>query len=183
MGMRPNWFLALPVRAPWFPAALGEVPPRVRVFHPDDLHLTVAFLGGCGDLAARRAWELAEGHPGPAGLTATVARVAAMGNPKRPSALSALLDVGHDEVAAFLAEHRDGWLAAAGARPARHGPLPHCTLARPQRRASDAQRQAAIAWGTDLALAGRPLHLGPLTLYTWAEDRRQRLFREVAVAG
>ncbi len=180
--MRPNWFLALPVTAPWLSEVLDGCPRGVRRFHPDDLHLTVAFLGGIDEAAALRAWQLARHHPGPSG-PATVDAVIPLGPPRRPSALSATLAEGHDRVLAFMAEHRDGWLACAGARPARRPPLPHCTLARPKRRASDAQRAAAVSWAGALPVAGRPLTVHPLALYTWSADRRERLFRVVARSG
>jgi RNA 2',3'-cyclic 3'-phosphodiesterase len=177
--VRANWFLGLPVEPDGrLLERLGDPPPRVRVFAPEDLHVTVAFLGPCGEDAARAAWELARGAEAPAG-TATLDRVVPLGPPRRPSALSALLADGHRAMRDYLAEHRNAWLDVAGARPDPREPLPHCTLARPQRRATAAERQRAVAWGQSLSVGGLPVRLRPLALYTWAEDRRHRLFRIV----
>ena len=72
-------------------------------------------------------------------------------------------------------------LGAAGARPARHPPRPHVTLARPQRRASDAQRARGLAWAAELALPVPTVRLDRVALYTWSDNRKERLFRMVEV--
>src|SRR6187397_318046 len=48
---RPNWFFAFPIDGR-FVLDLPAPPPALRPFHPDDVHLTLAFLGGCGEEAA-----------------------------------------------------------------------------------------------------------------------------------
>jgi 2'-5' RNA ligase len=178
-----NWFLAVPVSAAgWFPDRVGEPPPGVRLFHPDDLHVTVVFLGACGGEAAGRAWADARAFPGPRG-PATLDRIVPMGNPRRPSALSALLGEGCEEATAFLAAHRDRWADLAGAPRDRRPPLPHCTVARPRRAATGAERARAARWAEGLEVRGVAVTLGALALYTWSEDRSARLFRVVARAG
>jgi len=51
---RPNWFFAFPLDGA-FVATLPEPPKAIRRYHPDDMHMTLAFLGGCGEEAALRA--------------------------------------------------------------------------------------------------------------------------------
>jgi len=51
---RPNYFFAFPIDAS-FVLDLPQPPPSFRRFHPDDVHLTLSFLGGCGQAAAERA--------------------------------------------------------------------------------------------------------------------------------
>ena len=176
--MRPNWFIALPVIADWHPEAIGSVPSGVRVFHPDDLHITIAFLGGVGEASARRAWGAACAHAAPVGA-ATIAEVVPMGPRSRPSALSATLAAGDTPIRSYIGEHRARWLSLAGARPARHEPLPHCTLARPLRRATDAQRARAVSWARALQVEGLRVTIGGPALYTWSADRRRRLFQVI----
>lgn len=177
--MNPNWFLALPVSPDgWFPDRIGPTPPQVRRFNRDDLHLTIAFLGGVGEAAAMSLWEEARLHPGPAG-PGTLDHVVPMGRRSRPSALSVLLDEGNEAVCDFISAHRERWLAAVDARPDTRPPKPHCTVARPTRRASMRQVRAAVAWAATLDVRGVPVEIGPLALYTWAEDRREHLFRIV----
>jgi 2'-5' RNA ligase len=51
---RPNWFFSFPLDGS-FVLQLPELPPAFRRYHPDDVHMTLAFLGGCGEAAALRA--------------------------------------------------------------------------------------------------------------------------------
>ena len=180
---RANWFVGLPVPAGrWFSERVRDPPPGTRLFSPGDLHLTVAFLGPVGAAAARRAWNevppLLSGF-GASPMDATLGGVVPPGHPLRPSALSALLDQGNDAVIALIAALRGRLLRLAGARPDRRAPKPHLTLARPGRRATDAERNRAVAWSRELDLAGVPVHLDRIALYTWADDRRRVLFRIV----
>lgn len=177
--MRPNWFLALPVPAePWLAERVPPPPAPLKAIGGSDLHLTVAFLGACGEERARRAWE----GRGDWRLGATRVRlgeVVAMGKPRRYSALSALLSAGARELEEEIARCRPAWLAAAGARPDRRPPRAHLTLARPPRGASGAEREAGLAWARGLELEDIELGLDELALYTWSAERPARLFRVV----
>lgn len=185
--MRPNWFVALPVPAgAWFQERVAPHPPAcVRLFHPADLHLTVAFLGGVEEAAARRAWELhARWTQG--GLRATLGEVIGMGPPQHFSALSALLEDGRAAVEDGMRACRDAMLAAAGAAPELRPIKAHVTLARPTRSARAQERGAALAWALQLPVRGVAVTLSEMALYTRAEDQRDRQFRIVerrALAG
>jgi len=178
---RPNWFLALPLpaeAAPVWLAAAAAAPPQLRRFHPDDLHLTLAFLGPCEAEAALAAWGCLDGlgHP-PIAVRAAGWR--ALGSPEAPSAYGLTLAEGHAELCGLLR----GWgalaLAAAGAPPERRPPLPHLTLLRPPRRQAADLRAPMAAWMATAPLPQPPVLLRHLALYTWAEDRCERLFRIV----
>jgi len=178
--MRPNWFVALPVPADsWFAERVAaHPPPSVRLFHPEDLHLTIAFLGGAEESAARRAWE--ERRRWRAGrVRASLGEVVGMGPPAHYSALSALLERGRAEVEEGMRACRDSMLEAAGARPDPHPIKAHVTLARPRRDAGHAGRGAALAWALQLPLREVQVELSEIALYTWPEDRRERQFRTV----
>ncbi|MEN0061521.1 MAG: hypothetical protein AAGA48_05185 [Myxococcota bacterium] len=155
---------------------MPTAPPAVRVFHPEDRHITAAFLGSCGQAAAEEAFASARQVAGPIDR-ATFGSVKALGNPKRPSSFSALLDDGNEPLSQVIATWRNRWLNLAGKSSDPRPPLPHCTLARATRRATDAQRERAVAWGLALPTLGAELQLRPLALYTWTSDRRERLFR------
>jgi RNA 2',3'-cyclic 3'-phosphodiesterase len=182
---KANWFLAFPIDgAPWF-ETLPPPPPGIRSFHPLDLHATIAFLGAVGEARALAAWAafpwercaelprtvtLGEGTPlGPPGVQAY-------------SALSALLVAGPGRAAVegFIGEARTLACTHAGSPPGhdRHPPLAHVTLARPKRRASLGERAAGLTWLEALALPSRALsvRLDRVALYTWADDRKERLF-------
>jgi 2'-5' RNA ligase len=158
---------------------LSTTPEAVRLFAPEDVHLTIAFLGPVGARAAEAAFELAPSWPAPA-LDVTLGALRAMGNTRRPSSLSSIVTDGADAVAAAMLEVRDTMCDRAGARREDRPPLPHITIARVGRRASRDEQRAAVAWARSLDLARPRVTLSRIVLFTRAEDRSVRLFREHA---
>jgi RNA 2',3'-cyclic 3'-phosphodiesterase len=176
--MKPNWFVALPVPADTWFARVCAPPPGVRLFHPDDLHLTVAFLGAVDEAAALSAFACAAVIP----LTrtmVTLGKVVPMGNPRRPSALSAKLRQGEATVARAIGAVRDASCDAAGVHRDERPVVPHLTVARPKRSASAEERASAIRWASSLELGDAPVGISQIALYTWATERSARLFRIV----
>lgn len=176
----PNWFIGFPVMAPpeWR-ALLAQVPERLRRFQPDDLHVTLAFLGPCGAAAADTAWRAALSIDwAPLRVQAQQAR--AFGHPRHPSAYGLVVDNDRNQLSALLAAHQGPLRERADLSPERRPPLPHVTLARPRRQRDSAGRASARQWLASLQLPTTPLILDRLALYTWAHDRRERLFRIVA---
>jgi RNA 2',3'-cyclic 3'-phosphodiesterase len=180
---RPNWFLALPV-AGSFVLELPPLPPQFRRFHPEDVHLTLAFLGGCGEEAALRALAVLDErlHAAPlSSIPVSLAEVVPMGGSRRSyTALSALLDRGQSETRACLVQLRDVLLEAATGRREKRPPKPHVSIARPRGRATDAQREAGLTWAAELDLRQVSTTLDRIALYTWHQARHERLFRIVS---
>jgi len=177
-----NWFFGLPVDGAFMAARVPEVPRGFRRFHPEDLHLTVAFLGPCGEEAARRALAVLEralAAPRPV-IEASFGEVVPMGNPRAYSALSALLVDGRAETEALIGALRDPLADAAGARRETRAPKPHLTLARPSRGASDAERRAGLTWARGSDLGGVRARLDRVAFYTWSAERQARLFEITA---
>lgn len=178
MRVRPNWFLGWPVDpGAWFAPLVADAPRALRRFHPDDLHVTLAFLGPVEEEAARAAWALAETLPLTA-LDGELDRVEGFGNPRAPSALS--VEIRGEAIRDAIAAFQGPLLAVAGAPPERRPPRAHCTVARPRREAGHAERAAGLAWARRLPPLGLPVRLDRLALYTWSLDRRERQFRVVA---
>lgn len=177
----PNWFLAFPVAAEWI-TELPKLPPRFRRFDASDVHLTLVFLGSCGETAAHAALDtvragLRDAHSAP--ITITLSNVVPMGPKREYTALSALLDVGRDAVTDLMRKHRDAPADAAGIRRDQRSPIPHITLGRPQRRATDADRAAGLDWAAAVSLPQTDIVLDRVALYTWNSDRAESLFRIV----
>ena len=180
---RPNWFLAFPLDGR-FVLDLPPLPPSFRLFHPEDVHLTLSFLGGCGQAAAERALQALDTALGEAplgGVDVSLGEVVPMGAKREYSALSALLERGQTEMTERIAALRDVASEAALARREKRAPKPHVSIARPQRRATEAARAAGLQWAAALDLRAVEANLNRIALYTWSEgNRRERLFRIVA---
>jgi 2'-5' RNA ligase len=180
--VRPNWFFAFPIQGS-FVQGLPALPANFRRFHPEDVHLTLVFLGRCGEPAAMRALAALDGllpvlqaRP----IDISLGAATAMGPKRRYTALSALIEQGNTETSALIAGVRDTLTEAALSRRETRPPKPHVTLARPQRRATSAQREAGLAWGHQLDLRSIRGRLDHVALYTWNDERRGRQFRIVA---
>lgn len=175
-----NWFIgvALPAEAGWIHAA-QDLPEGVRRFHPLDLHITVAFLGPCGEAKAHRAWQAITSHVHPP-VVAGAKAWHALGHPQRPSAFGLVLGSGFSALADLMQHWGRDALAAAERPAAQRVPLPHVTLARPSRRGGDAARTAMQRWITHAPVPTTPALLEHLALYTWAHPRHERLFQVVA---
>ncbi|MFY8148690.1 MAG: hypothetical protein ACOVNL_05660 [Prochlorococcaceae cyanobacterium] len=192
-GPRPNWFLALPLprAAGWaVEPSCAALPQGLRCLAAADLHLTLAFLGPCGQAQAQAAWEaLAVLRQPP--VLATAGAWRALGAPGRPSAWGLTLTQGHREVTGLMARGRPAALAAAGLPPERRDPLPHVTLLRPTRREAEQQRRQMAERLAQLPLPQRPALLEQLALYTWAEGAvgaaagapRYRIVEQRSLAG
>jgi RNA 2',3'-cyclic 3'-phosphodiesterase len=181
-AMRANWFFGFPMNGA-FVLDLPEPPSGFRRFHPDDVHLTLAFLGGCGEPAARAALTALDEQlriSARSALDVSLAEVVPMGAPHRYTALSALLGRGREDAITLLSELRDVLTDAAGGPRETRPAKPHVTLARPRNRASNADRQAGVAWAARLDLRAVHARLDRIALYTWSELRRERLFQIVA---
>lgn len=182
MSHGASWFLAWPLRE--LPElALPPLPANFRRFPHEDLHLTLAFLGTCGSDLAERALDELRARLAAQPLDAfdvTLGPVVPMGSPRRYSALSALLDVGNDTAAAAISMLRDALTDVVGARRDTRSPKPHVTLARPQRKATDADRQAGLAWAAQVEFNSVGARLDRIALYTWNDKRSERLFRIVS---
>ena len=152
-------------------------PPRVRLFATSDLHVTLGFLGAVQESDARKAWDRIGDFASFRGVKGSFSGVEPLGHPRKPSALAAMVDAGRDALSEMIAQARDPLLRAAGAPEDNRPPLPHMTLARIQRRASAAERREALRWAQALDLRGVVFTAAAVALYTWANDRHERLFQ------
>lgn len=174
--MRPNWFVAWTVDAPGLEDRLACPPERVRLFGPSDLHITLAFFGSVDADRAREAFSLVNPADFRA-MSVVPTSVSVMGHPRKGTALAADIGEGRERLIDGMSRYRDALLNKAGTALPRYDHRPHVTLARIGRRARDAQRSAALNWARHINLDGRVFHVDRIGLYTWAKDRRSRLFQ------
>jgi 2'-5' RNA ligase len=176
-----NWFFGLPVDGSLL-ARLPPPPSGLRLVHPDDLHLTLAFLGPCPEARAERALEELDRRWPSVGCAAFEVRLGAvvpLGAARRYSALSALLEQGREQAERLIAALRDGLCQAAGARTDARPPKAHLTLARPERDAPSAARQAGLEWARTLDLTAAPVRIDRIALYGRAAGGGGRRYRAV----
>ena len=173
--MKPNWFIGLPLEGgEWISPLLDHAPRKVRVFSLADMHVTLSFLGPCSEKMARKAWNMAIQNP-PSKQILYTREIRAMGKPGRPSAFSLLFD-GDEKIYTWMSSNGNAILKSIGGRVRSGQPLPHMTIARPQRKSTATQRQKATDWCNGLDLSGKRMVLSRMALYTWSRDRRKRLF-------
>lgn len=179
---RENWFFALPIDGT-FVLDLPVLPANFRRFHPDDVHITLAFLGPCGEEGAERALTALDAHAAeltPLPIDVRLGDVVPMGPRRAYSALSALLVEGREATEALIGSLRDVLCDAAGAAREQRAPKAHVTVARPSRRATPLDRRAGLAWAASCDLNTVTRRLDRVCLYRWSEDRTERMFRVAA---
>jgi 2'-5' RNA ligase len=138
----------------------------------------VAFLGDVGEARARDAFH----GLAPAAIQSfeiLLGPVVPMGNPRRPSALSALVERAGTEgrsIAEVLTPPRDAILEAAALPLETRAMKPHVTLARLRRRAGADERQGALTWAAACDVASTRIELNRIGLYTAARDRTERAY-------
>lgn len=179
--MQANWFIALkaPIDLRLDPL-LVNIPSKMRIFTSTDRHITLAFLGNCTQSEAYAAWERAcQALPHVQELQPE--KLALMGPPKKPSAV-AITFQNPRRLIHWMTEHRSEILANAQRPPAKYPPLPHMTIARPNRRARDEERQAMMDWCTHTEVSLPKIGFHNIALYTWSTDRRAHLFQRIEEA-
>lgn len=169
----PNWFIALPLDARELPdGELDSLPPGTRRFHPDDLHVTVAFLGPVERATALRAWSETDWSRQTA-LRIPTGQRATFGPRRRPSAFGLELDEPGGRLAAFIECWRDRLLVAAGRPPEERAVRPHVTLGRPSRGRGDSTR---VRDWLAASPAPVPVSLDRVVLCTRAGREEERRF-------
>jgi len=177
--MTPNWFVAWPVTPPseWLAGLQAGAPGGLHFLAPEDLHVTLAFLGRYepGLLAKisglLNTLPLTEIDAGPK-------QFIALPQPRRFSALAFTLGPGGNDVEKQIAKWRDRICREAGARIETRAPLPHFTVARPDRRIGAKDREAALAWLEQLPpQTAVRLRLEKPRIYTWAEPGQASRYR------
>jgi RNA 2',3'-cyclic 3'-phosphodiesterase len=173
-----NYFVAVRFAPPaGLDEALAAAPAELTRFHPDDLHATVAFLGPMNHARAPQLVEATaaiEMEP----VEVRFGRLVALPARRRFSALSFELTEGREPLTATIAQHRDRLIALADARPDRHQPYPHVTVARPPRQLGAGPKQRILDWADAVVPPEGVVVVSELVLFR-GNRRDGRLFEVV----
>ncbi len=169
--MTPNWFVAWPIigATEWLATLEAGAPGGLRFTAPDDLHVTLAFLHRYEPALVKKITSLLKGLPLKTVASLAPDRLVALPQPRRFSALAFDFADGRFEVEAQIAKWRDRICREAGAKIESRPVFPHVTIARPERRIGEADRDAALAWLESLpSQTSIKLQLERPRIYTWA---------------
>jgi 2'-5' RNA ligase len=179
--MTPNWFVAWPVSGAekWIAALEAEAPGGLNFLAPADLHVTLAFLGRYEPALLKKISALIESLPLTAIDKVSINQFIALPQPRRFSSLAFVLGTGRLEAEKQITKWRDRICRESGARIETWAALSHVTIARPDRRIGEADRDASLEWMMQLpAQKEIALRLERPRIYTWAErgaDTRYRI--------
>jgi len=169
--MTPNWFAAWPVTGAeeWIASLEKQAPGGLHFLAPADLHVTLAFLGRFDPALLGKISDLIRTLP-LAGVEVSLNQFVALPQPRRFSALAFVLGHGRLEIEKQSAKWRDRICREAGAKLETRPALAHVTVARPDRRIGEADRDAALDWMIQLPpQSDVRLRLERPRIYTWAE--------------
>lgn len=180
--MIPNWFVAWPVGGAeeWLASLERQAPGGLHFLAPADLHVTLAFLGRYDEKLLPKISGLIRDLP-LRGAEVGLNQFVALPQPRRFSALAFVLGSGWQEIEKQIATWRGRICREAGAKIETRPSLPHVTVARPDRRIGDEDRDAALDWMLQLPpQTGVRLRLGRPCIYTWAGRDDTARYRAIA---
>jgi len=173
-----NSFVAAPIEnvGYWFDNYLENRPNAVRVFHPEDLHMTIAFLGKISadqQAAVIQAMEkLAHAE-----FEISFHRLVALPNAKRMSALSFSVNAGFQEAVNLIETWRAPIFKSISTEVETRPALPHITIARPERRANSQERKSILGWLKTVEAPRLKIPINRVALYTWSDNRKETQFK------
>ncbi|GBD04535.1 RNA 2',3'-cyclic phosphodiesterase [bacterium HR20] len=169
--MQPNWFVAIEAVAEQ-PLSFPPLVEGMRLLHPADYHVTIAFFGQLPfDPSDRIAGLLSQIRSGRFCAVATEALLL----PRRDYASVVALGFGEgsDTLRSVITQWRDRLRGALDLDPEQRPVLPHLTVARMKPRRDHCAIQERSRWAA--ALAGElPITFSfrRIGLYTWQNERK-----------
>ena len=179
MNDRPNYFVALPVSlGDWYETFKNTVPHNLKISSAVDLHITVSFLGNISPDISKKLCTVLQ-NIDPVCFDFSLATLMPLPSKRHFSALSFSLNVGREQISRYMSTHRNTFHNIAGTQPDHRGPLPHITVARPQKRATVQERSGILDWMQTVSPPQLTFKTGKLSLYTWADDRKKKQYERV----
>jgi 2'-5' RNA ligase len=177
--MTPNWFVAWPVSGAdeWIAGLEKQAPGGLHFLAPEDLHVTLAFLGRFDEALLKKISALLATLP-LSGVEVSLNQFVALPQPRRFSALAFVVGNGRLELEKQIGKWRDRLCREAGAKLESRPSLAHLTVARPDRRIGEADRDATLEWMVQLPpRAGLRLQLERPRIYSWADRGASTRYR------
>jgi len=154
-----NYFVALKVPpGPWLDRLKEDAPPDLEFQHPEDLHMTVAYLGKIGEAAANEAFDSLAGMAAPP-IEATLESMEVLGG-----AIALSPTDGNDASKTLMGSIKEPLELEAGRQPDERQPRPHVTVATTSGTAAK-RREAAAQWAEGASPTPAPVKLDTLGLY------------------
>ncbi len=178
-----NWFVAFQVSSgDWFKPLVQKLPTGLNSFHPDDLHMTVSFLGRLSEPVVQKLAEQIE-KTAPLSFRIRFNTFLALPSKRKFSAICLGANEGQKDLIRWMKENSLLYYQTADLEPDPRKPLPHITLARPNRRCSNETRRAIYRALFEITAPKINVELRGPNLYTWSENRLERQFRIYCSAG
>lgn len=176
--MSSSWFVAWPVvtAGSWYADLIDQAPGGLRLFDPEDLHVTLAFMGTFKPELERKLISLLRGLPFRE-IDASGGRLIPLPQPRRFSALALTLDKGRIDTTGQIARWRDRLCRESGAKIESGDPLPHLTIARPEKKIGSDGRGRALDWAESLKPTGFEFRLTQPRIFVRSNELEDRQFR------
>ncbi|MDH4262338.1 MAG: hypothetical protein OEV78_04760 [Spirochaetia bacterium] len=170
-----NWFVAFKVdQGNWFNFLISQMPRDLKIFQPDDLHMTIAFLGNLNLKFIDNITDCIKNfNIEPVILDSR--GIIVLPSEKRFSAIC--LDFQDAPVKKFLepvSQFRDRILKSAEVKADNRNFLPHVTIARPDRNITLIKKEELLKKIKQIPPFEISIKVQKIALYTWADYRAHR---------
>ncbi len=174
--MKPNWFIAFPISpGRWHDKVNENIPNSFRVFHPNDLHVTVAFLKKCDELQIENIADILQRIVIERFIVATDRPLLLPSNDNF-SVLAVGFSKGNSLLKKYISKYRTLFSEVAGIEADSRSPFPHCTIAR-LRYDAMTKRQSLVKSVNSINIPCEEIIIDRLALYTWNDNRKIMQFK------
>jgi 2'-5' RNA ligase len=172
-----NWFAAFKVESSqWYQDIAAKIPPEIKLFHPDDLHMTISFLGNYNDEKledVKKAIESTFFKP----FNLYAHRFILLPKESNFSAFCLEFDSSESGLYLQIEKSRENIYKAAGITPDKKKFIPHVTMGRPPRSTSNSERKKIADFVNKLSNFDVKIYIKSSAIYTWSDNRKEKMFK------
>lgn len=151
----------------------------LRAYAPEELHVTLAFLGKHDPGLEKKLGLLLRSLAIP-GAEVLLGPLIALPQERRFSAIAWSMGFGVEKLNAVIEKRRARICREVGAKLDTRAPLPHITIARPERKISTEDRDLVLDWMPTCTPPAQRVVLDPPAIYRYAPPGSDRQFERVA---